>query len=102
MSTTSPVAALPGVAPVADTVPGYEASSWVAIVVPAKTPDHIIARLNEEANRILAKPDVRQRLISLSAEPAGGSPEDLRKLLAEERIKWKAVIETAGIKLQKQ
>jgi len=100
VSTTGPVAALPGVPPVAQTVPGFEASSWVAIVAPAKTPDSVIARLNQEANRILANSDVRQKLIALAAEPAGGSPDDLRKLLADERIKWKAVIETAGIKLQ--
>lgn len=102
VSTAKPVAALPGVPPVAQTVPGFEASSWVAIVAPANTPASIIGRLNEAANRILAKPEVRQRLVALSAEPAGGSPEDLRKLLVDERVKWKALIETAGIKAQSQ
>lgn len=102
VSTAKPVAALPGVPPVAQTVAGFEASSWVAIVAPAKTPPSVVARLNEEANQILAKPDVQQKLIALSAEPAGGSPDDLRKLLADERVKWKAVIDTAGIKIQQQ
>ncbi len=101
VSTSAPVAVLPHIPPVAQTVPGFEASSWVAIVAPAKTPSNVIARLNEAANRILAKADVRQKLIGLSAEPAGGSPDDLRKLLAAERIKWKALIETAGIKVGK-
>jgi tripartite-type tricarboxylate transporter receptor subunit TctC len=99
VSTTKSVAALPDVPPVAQTVPGFEASSWVAIVAPANTPTNVIARLNQEANRILAKPEVRQKLIGLSAEPAGGLPDDLSKLLADERIKWKSLIETAGIKI---
>jgi tripartite-type tricarboxylate transporter receptor subunit TctC len=102
VSMTEPVTALPQVAPVAQTVPGFEASSWVAIVAPSRTPTTVIERLNQEANRILRNPDVRRKMIGLSAEPAGGSPDDLRKLLAEERVKWKGVIETAGIKIQNQ
>ena len=102
VSTGEPAAALPGVPPVAQTVPSFEASSWVAIVAPAGTPAAVIARLNQEANRILAAADVRERLIALSAAPAGGSPDDLRKLLTDERIKWKAVIEATGIKLENQ
>ena len=102
VSTGTAVTALPDVPPVGKTVPGFEASSWVAIVAPAKTPSATIARLNEAANRILSKPDVRQKLITLSAEPAGGSPDDLGRMLADETIKWKAVIETAGIKFQDQ
>jgi tripartite-type tricarboxylate transporter receptor subunit TctC len=102
VSTAEPIAVLPRVPPVAQTVPGFEASSWVAIVAPANTPSAVIERLNQEANRILNNPDVRQKLIALSAEPAGGSPDVLRALLADEAIKWKAVIEAAGIKLQNQ
>ena len=102
ISATEFVAALPQVPPIAQAVPGFEASSWVAIVAPANTPSTVIAQLNQEANRILSNSEVRQKLIALSAEPGGGSPEDLRKLLADERIKWKAVIEAAGIKLQNQ
>jgi tripartite-type tricarboxylate transporter receptor subunit TctC len=100
VSTSTPVAALPDVPPVAETVPGFEASSWVAVVAPAGTPAAAIERLNSVANRILGKPDVRSRLMALTAEPAADSPGELSQFLASETVKWKSVIQTAGIKLQ--
>ena len=100
VSTSTPVAAVPDVPPVAETVPGFEASSWIAIVAPAGTPATVIDRLSSAANHILGKPDVRSRLLALSAEPAGGGPGALSQFLTNETVKWKSVIRTAQIKFQ--
>ena len=59
VTTAKPVPSLPDVPPIASVAPGYEASSWFVTMAPAATPPAIIARLNAEANNILAKPEVR-------------------------------------------
>ena len=99
VTTAQPVPSLPGVPAIASVVPGYEASSWFVIVAPAKTPAPIIDKLNAEANRILKKPEVRDRFEQLGAEPIGGTPQDLAKLIAAETIKWKEVVRLSGAKL---
>jgi tripartite-type tricarboxylate transporter receptor subunit TctC len=97
VSTKNPIASLPNTPAVADTVTGFEASSWVAIVAPGRTPPAIIEILNLAANRILKDFAVNQRLQDLGATPAGGSSGELRSFLVEETTKWKRVIDVAGI-----
>jgi tripartite-type tricarboxylate transporter receptor subunit TctC len=92
VTTKEPVKLLPGIPPIGDVVPGYQASSWNAIMAPAGTPKPIIARLNAEANRILQMPEVQDKLRAFGSEPAGGTPEELRDLIAEERARWRPLI----------
>ena len=66
----------------------------------AGTPRTIVDRLNQETNRFLSMPDVRERLVSLAYEIRGGSPEEFSALLKLETAKWAKVITTAGIKPQ--
>jgi tripartite-type tricarboxylate transporter receptor subunit TctC len=99
VTTARPVPSLPGVPAIASVVPGYEASSWFVIVAPAKTPGPIVDKLNAEANRILKKPEVRERFEQLGAEPIGGTPQDLARHLAAETTKWKEVVRLSGAKL---
>jgi tripartite-type tricarboxylate transporter receptor subunit TctC len=93
VTTRAPVPLLPGIPPIADVVPGYEASSWNAIMAPAGTPPQIIARLNAETNRILAKPDIVEKLRAFGSEPGGGSIAELAQFLGEERVRWKRAVE---------
>jgi tripartite-type tricarboxylate transporter receptor subunit TctC len=95
VTTREPVSLLRGVAPIADVVPGYEASSWNAIMAPAGTPKEIIARLNTETNRILARPDTAEKLRAFGSEPAGGSTAELARFLVEERARWKRAVDIA-------
>ena len=81
-------------------VPGYEASAWNAIAVPAKTPGPVVARLNKEIHAAVAAPEVRQRLLELGVDPRASTPEVLRAHLVSEIAKWKAVIERAKIEKQ--
>jgi tripartite-type tricarboxylate transporter receptor subunit TctC len=99
VTTARPVPSLPGVPAIASVVPGYEASSWFVIVAPAKTPGPIVDKLTAEANRILKKPEVRERFEQLGAEPIGGTPQDLAKHFAAETTKWKEVVRLSGAKL---
>ena len=99
VSTATPVAVLPGVRPVGAVVKGYQASSWNALSVPAKTPREIVNKLSVEANAILKKPDVIAKFRSIGPEPIGGTPDEIEKYFVEERVRWKQAVEVA--KLQK-
>jgi tripartite-type tricarboxylate transporter receptor subunit TctC len=87
---------LPTVAEAA--LPGYEATSWNGIVVPAGTPAPIIERLNTEINKILAAPDMRAKLADLGYEPIGGTPEEFGAYMAREEAKWGKIVKASNLK----
>ena len=100
VTTTTRVDALPDIPPMADFLPGYEASYWTGIGVPANTSSEIIDRLNGEINAGLADPTVKARLADLGGRPFVGSPADFGKFIDAETAKWANVIKTAGIKAE--
>jgi tripartite-type tricarboxylate transporter receptor subunit TctC len=81
-------------------VPGYEASTWFAVMAPVGTPQPMIAKLNTELNAALKQPDIQARLTDLGAEPLGGTPEDAATLLKSEISKWAEVIKAANIHVE--
>lgn len=80
-------------------LPGFTAASWFAIMTRAGVPAVVMTRLNDELNRMLQLPEVRARLISVGAEPAGGSVSEAAAFVRAERAKWGQVIKDANIKL---
>ena len=92
--------ALPGVPTVAETVPGFEASSWFGIAAPKGTPADVIALINRETNAGLADPTIKARLDDMGGMALTGSPADFGKLIADETEKWGKVIRDAGIKAE--
>jgi tripartite-type tricarboxylate transporter receptor subunit TctC len=92
--------ALPGIPTVAETVPGFEASSWFGIAAPKGTPADIIERLNRETNAGLADTTIAARLTDMGGMALTGSPADFGKLIADETEKWGKVIRDAGIKAE--
>jgi tripartite-type tricarboxylate transporter receptor subunit TctC len=90
--------ALPDIPPLADFVPGFEASAWAAIAVPKSTPVEIINKLNHEINAGLADPKIIARLADLGATVFASSPAELDKLIVEQTEKWGKVIRAANIK----
>jgi tripartite-type tricarboxylate transporter receptor subunit TctC len=92
--------ALPDLPTIAESgVPGYEVTSWNAILAPAGTPKDVIARLNAEFNKIIAAPDMRQRLIDNGFEPVGGTPEKCGEKIRAEIARWAPVVKAAGVKV---
>jgi len=73
-------------------VKGYDVVAWNGMAVPAKTPRAIVDRLNKEVNLALKDPEVKAKFQSVGIEPKGGSPEDLKALLANEIVKWKKLV----------
>ena len=93
-------ASLPDVAPVVETLPSYEVTSWVGIAAPAKLPGAILDRLNMELVRAIATPDAKERLASLGADAHSSTPAEMRTYVAGEIAKWKRVVEAAKIERQ--
>ncbi len=90
--------ALPGVPPLGDVLPGYEASSWTGIAAPARTPVEIIDRLNADIDAALADPKAKTQLAELGATVLTASPADFAKFVATEIGKWRKVVKFANIK----
>lgn len=80
-------------------VPGFEASTWHGVLVPAGTPAAIVNKLNAEIVRMLQLPDVRERLGTLGAEIVGSTPREFAEHIQREIPKWAKVIKDAGVRL---
>ena len=91
-------AAAPDVPTVAETVPGFEATTWFAMFAPAGTPRDIVQRLNVEMQRVFALADVQDKLKTLGLEPWISSPEELAKFQQAEIVKWAKVVKDSGAK----
>ncbi|WP_120967214.1 tripartite tricarboxylate transporter substrate binding protein [Comamonas sp. lk] len=78
---------------------GYVVPAWKGVMAPSGTPRPIIDKLNTAMNKMLAMPDVRQRMIDLGAEPAGGTPEKFGELIKVDTSKWAAVVKSIGTSL---
>jgi tripartite-type tricarboxylate transporter receptor subunit TctC len=79
-------------------VPGYAVTTWFALFGPAALPKDIIARLNAEVIRIVALPDVRERLYDNGAEPGKLTADELAAFVRADAARWAKVIKAAGIK----
>jgi tripartite-type tricarboxylate transporter receptor subunit TctC len=98
VTTASRTGMLPQLPPVADFVPGYEASQWYGLSAPKNTPAEIVDRLNRQINAALADPRMMSRFADIGGEPLAGSPEAYGRLIAEETGKWGKVVRAAGLK----
>jgi tripartite-type tricarboxylate transporter receptor subunit TctC len=81
-------------------VPGFEANTWHGIVTTAHTPPAIIARLNAEVNKVLHKPDVRERIEGLGGEILGGTPQEFAAYIQKEIPKWTKVVKESGARAE--
>jgi tripartite-type tricarboxylate transporter receptor subunit TctC len=92
--------ALPDVPTVAETVPGYEASSWSGVCAPSGTPSEIVAMLNREINAALTDPTIKARLATIGSTAITGGPGEFATFLSEETDKWGKVVRAANIKAE--
>jgi tripartite-type tricarboxylate transporter receptor subunit TctC len=93
-------AVLPDVPAIAETLPGFENITWHSVVVPAKTPRPIVARLSKELMRIIQQPDTRERFNSVGLDAVGSTPEELAKLIKEETVMYAKLVKQIGLKPQ--
>jgi len=81
-------------------LPGYDTSTWFGLMAPAGTPPEVLRRINADVAKLLASPDVRERLLADGQEPGGGSIADFDKFVRDEIAKYGRVIAAAKIKQQ--
>jgi tripartite-type tricarboxylate transporter receptor subunit TctC len=92
-------ASLPNVPTVAQSVPGYEASSFLGIAGPPGMPDAIAERVNREVRRVVALPEIAQRFSEWGGTASASSPGEMRRLVQTEIEKWRRVVQTRKIEL---
>lgn len=99
MGSPAPVAQMPGVPPIANTVQGFDVSVWHGIMGPANMDPALVRRINGVFNQILAVPAVRQALQEQQAATiVGGTPEQFAAHVKREVARWPNVVKAAGIK----
>jgi tripartite-type tricarboxylate transporter receptor subunit TctC len=86
---------LPTVAEAAN-LPGYEATSWFGILVPANTPPDLVKLINTEVVRAINSPAVRERYAAMGAEPVGNTPDQFANFIKSEIAKWTRVVKASG------
>lgn len=97
----NPSASMPDVPTIAAAgYPDITGDGWVGALAPAGTPKETIALLNREIVKIIALPEIKERLSGLGLDPVGGTPENFAQQLRAEGEKWAKVIRTANIKAQ--
>jgi tripartite-type tricarboxylate transporter receptor subunit TctC len=81
-------------------LPNYVLASWFGLAAPAGTPAQAIERVNAQALKAIAAPDVREQMAKLGLEPGGSSPQDYAVMIADELARWRNAVRVAGIKLE--
>ena len=90
----------PDVPTIAETVPGFEATSWVGIVAPAGTPQAIVDKISQAFTEAMKNPEIIRRLTELGATAETNSPADFRKFIADDRARWVKLAKDARLESQ--
>jgi tripartite-type tricarboxylate transporter receptor subunit TctC len=100
VTTKNRVAVAPEFAPIADTVPGFDVSSWFSLFVPVKTPKEIVQKINRDVVTALGHGPTKEKFEQLGSAIVASTPEQMAAHLKSEMDKWGPVIREAGIKVE--
>lgn len=101
VSSARRIGALPKVPTVAEQgYAGFDATTWLGLVGPAGMPADAVARINAEAQKILARADVKEKLAQEGSEPTPGTPQQFAAHIKAEHAKWGALIREANIRIE--
>lgn len=89
----------PDIAPIAESVPGFEALGWFGLFAPPATPSAILSKISEDVAQVLAIPDARKRILEQGAEPTPDSPTEFANHINQDVKKWVDLARKTGINL---
>jgi tripartite-type tricarboxylate transporter receptor subunit TctC len=90
----------PNTPTVAETLPGFEADTWMGVVAPPGTPKEITKKLSDAINKAFQQPDVNARIAALMVEPLGTTQDGMRELIRKSAERWTPLIKAANIKFE--
>lgn len=91
-----PTSLVPGVPPVADTLPGFELLGWYGLQAPLRTPRQLVSRINSDLVKVLKAPELQERLTAVGAEAVGSTPAEFGTFLQKETDRWEKVLREGG------
>ena len=95
------VSALPDIPTIMESgVPNFDVNSWFGVFMPAGVPKAIVMKTNSELRKMLAIPEISQKLVEMGADPASSTPEEFGAYVASELARWSKVARSTGIKLE--
>ncbi|MEO0028239.1 MAG: hypothetical protein RJB45_280 [Pseudomonadota bacterium] len=100
LGVTSPkrLPAFPDVPAIGETLPGYESSAWFGLFAPGRMNPDLAKRLSDAARVAIQSPEVKRRIESEGAIPAGNSPQEFAKFVESEIVRWRTVVQYSGAK----
>ena len=101
VASEAPLPELPDVAPFAKTLPGFVFTEWYAVMAPPNTPPDLAATISLAINDAIRMPEVAQKIGNMGVRPLGTSPAETAAFLKQEAERWRNVIATTGIKLER-
>jgi tripartite-type tricarboxylate transporter receptor subunit TctC len=101
VTTSTRSSLLPNVPTIAEAgLKGYDANNWYGFLAPARTPQPVIDKLNREMVKVLALPEVKEKLAGVGAEPVGNSPQEFAAVIRADVAKWKRIVQETGAKAE--
>jgi tripartite-type tricarboxylate transporter receptor subunit TctC len=102
VTTARRAGAMPELAPLAEAagVPGYDAAAWIGYAAPAGTPREVLARISGEMRKLLAEPEIKERLVGLGLDAVATTPDEMASFMRKEQERYGTVIRNANIKVE--
>lgn len=96
----APLSTEPTIPALGQAYPGFEVTGWLGVVAPARTPDAVVAQLSAALQKILAEPDMQQRLIGMNYQVQPLGPAPFGEFIKAQIVKWSKDAQEAGIQPQ--
>jgi tripartite-type tricarboxylate transporter receptor subunit TctC len=102
VTTARRAGAMPELAPLAEAagLPGYDAAAWIGYAAPAGTPREVLERLSGEMRKLLAEPQIKERLVGLGLDAVATTPEEMAAFMRKEQERYGTIIRNANIKVE--
>ena len=100
VTTAKRAKAMPELPSIAETLPGFDVTSWEGMLAPAGTPAEVVAKIADEIRRIARDPQFVENMLKLGAIAASSTPQEFSAFINNDYAKWQRVVKEAGITVE--